>query len=161
MNLVKKLTLFGLMTAALSGIPSCSEKSTTTEYNNNETTKPQLKNIVFKTLCEDTNGLVVGFPVRVAIYDEITKQRMMYGSTLPNGGFCSPKLDISRSYSIEFYYTFQNQSRCLGKITNLTYQNNPKWWSDDCTSGYSASEDIGKIQWLCWNLGERSDCWGQ
>ena len=92
MNLVKRLALIGFMTAGL-GIPSCSEKSTTTTENENiETTKPQYKHIVFKALCRDGNedrGLVLS----VMIFDEASNNRIELGGTGSNGGYCSIKLD--------------------------------------------------------------------
>ena len=156
---MRKLTLLGLMTASLSGIPSCSEKSVT-ESVNNESNTIQLKYIVFKSLCGDgntTRGLVLD----VIIFEEGLGKKLELGNTGSNGGYCSLKLDISKNYRIELYEYINNQKKCVAQIKNFNYNNYPGYWSDNCDAGYSGSAPILYGFESCYNISAINGCWGQ
>ncbi|MEK6907423.1 MAG: hypothetical protein AABW45_02750 [Nanoarchaeota archaeon] len=162
MNLLQKFALYGLTTASLSVIPSCSEKTNTANSEDKEPNKLEAKNIVFKVLCNQ-DGLDRGLVVNIAIFDEGTGRREVYGNTGSNGGFCSiVKLDTKKSYRIEFYKYFGNEKKCIGWIKNLTYQQNPIWWADNCDPGYSAAPNIGYRNFgSCGSIQSINDCLGQ
>ncbi len=160
MNLVKRLALIGFMTAGL-GIPSCSEKSTTTTENENiETTKPQYKHIVFKALCRDGNedrGLVLS----VMIFDEASNNRIELGGTGSNGGYCSIKLDTRGSYRIELFEYINNQRKCVANIKGFNYKDYPSFFSDNCDAGYSGNAPVIYRFNSCYSFSVLNNCWGQ
>ena len=160
---MRKLTLLGLMTAGLSGIPSCSEKSTTTTENSNtETTKREYKHVVFKALCRDeSENRDRGLVLTVMIFDEASNNRIELGGTGSNGGYCSIKLDISGSYRIELFEYINNQRKCVAQIKNFNYNNYPSYWSDNCDAGYSGSAPILYGFESCYNISAINGCWCQ
>jgi hypothetical protein len=137
----------------------CSKKSETVTSNDGSTPtdKANYKYIVFRVLCENGRGLVI----YVAIFEESTRKRMEFGNTFSNGGYASVKLDINKSYRIEFYKYFGNELKCVGWVRNITYQGNPDWWSDRQEDGLSASDKVGYYAFSsCTVFSPCAESWG-
>ncbi len=117
------------------------------------------KYIKFRIECDDPS-----YFFNVGLFDESSRVRLIYGNSLPVMGdtlhdktFCSwaMKLPISGSYRIEFYKPGSGED-CVMWFKNITYQDDPSWWVDDCSEPADATIYIGG----CRGLDTISDCWG-
>lgn len=92
----------------------------------------------------------------VMIFDEATGQRLVSGSSLPNGEFCSlDRLSTRGSYRIEFYEL--PNSTCVLWVRSITYQDNAIWFRASCNDAAIAPVHFGG---QCSGMPEVTDCWG-
>jgi hypothetical protein len=114
---------------------------------------PLYKYITFRVVCgAQQRGIVVG----VRVFDEATGQKLLSTNTTNTGVFCSiVRLDTDGSYRIEFYEL--PNFECVRWTKNITYQDNPIWWSDGCESDPDAIVGWGKCDA---DYPPLDDCWG-
>jgi len=94
-----------------------------------------------------------GGPFRVAIYDQLTRDRIVLGGSDPVGNFSSLRvLDASKRYRVEIYLI--PNSDCVMAFWDVSLATTPSLWTSNAQAAPTSSVHLGTVPT------HANGCWG-